>query len=221
MKEVANILSVEKVTHDVLRIITDRPDSVEFSPGQAADVSINKPGWDEEIRPFTFTSLPGDTNLEFTVKTYPKRKGVTGELLNLEKGDSFLIHGVFGSIQYKGEGLFIAGGAGITPFLAIFLDLHTHGRVENNKLLFANKTTRDIIQEQELKSMLGDNFVNILSQEKAEGYLHGYIKKDVIQELLGPEGSPVYVCGPPPMMEAVEGMLQELKVEKEQLVEEE
>jgi hypothetical protein len=32
---------------------------------------------------------------------------------------------------YKGEGIFIAGGAGVTPFIAIFRDLHEQGKTEN------------------------------------------------------------------------------------------
>ena len=32
-----------------------------------------------------------------------------------------------GSITYFGEGLFIAGGAGVTPFICILRNLHSHG----------------------------------------------------------------------------------------------
>lgn len=87
-------------------------------PGQAVDISINKPGWEEKLRAFTFTSLPKDEYIEFTIKTYPTHEGVTQQLLLLNKEDEIIIHDVFGSITYKGEGIFVAGGAGITPFIS-------------------------------------------------------------------------------------------------------
>ena len=48
--------------HDVLRIITEKPKTLDYQPGQAVDISIHKKGWEEELRPFTFTSLPEDSD---------------------------------------------------------------------------------------------------------------------------------------------------------------
>ena len=113
------IISIAHLTHDVLKIVAERPASLNYIPGQAADVSINKPGWENELRPFTFTSLPEDEHIEFNIKTYPSHHGVTNELLQLKPGDELLVGDVFGDLAYKGEGVFIAGGAGVTPFIAI------------------------------------------------------------------------------------------------------
>src|SRR4030095_11977266 len=132
---IVKIQSIKNVTHDVLRIVVERPQGYKFTPGQATEVSINKDKWQEEKRPFTFTSLPDANFLEFTIKTYPLRKGVTNELLKLKPGDELILHDVWGAISYKGEGVFIAGGAGITPFLSIFRYLHSINKVGNNKLL--------------------------------------------------------------------------------------
>ncbi|MFA5298016.1 MAG: hypothetical protein WC389_07390 [Lutibacter sp.] len=74
------VKTVEKVTHDVLKIVAEKPHSYTFSPGQATEIAINKEGWQKEKRPFTFTSLPDDKYIEFTIKTYPSHKGVTNEL---------------------------------------------------------------------------------------------------------------------------------------------
>ena len=114
-QHLVKIKSIDKVTHDVLQIVTERPQGYKFTPGQATEVSINKSGWQEEKRPFTFTCLPDDDYLEFTIKTYPSHKGVTNELLQLKQNDELILHDVFGAIAYKGEGIFIAGGAGVTP----------------------------------------------------------------------------------------------------------
>lgn len=201
------VQSVRKVTHDVLGIRTSRPEGYTFIPGQATEISIDKPGWESESRPFTFTCLPDDPYLEFTIKTYPVRKGVTNELLLLKQGDRLIVHDVFGAINYKGEGVFIAGGAGVTPFIAIFRDLRRKNALGGNKLIFANKTRADIILEDEFRRMLGDSFINILSDEKADGYHHGFINEDFLKNVAGASGSQYYVCGPPPMMDTVLLML--------------
>jgi len=159
---IVKIRSINKVTHDVLKIVTERPSGYRFTPGQATEISINKAGWDKERRPFTFTCLPEDDYLEFTIKTYPSHKGVTNELLTLKQNDELILHDVFGTIAFKGEGIFIAGGAGVTPFISIIRFLRAKNELRNNKLLFANKTKSDIILEKEFSGLLGNNFINIL-----------------------------------------------------------
>ena len=215
------IKSIELITHDVLRIVTDKPLNYMFLPGQATEVSINKKGWQNEKRPFTFTCLPDDDYLEFTIKTYPSRKSVTSELLQLKKDDELILHDVFGVINYKGDGVFIAGGAGITPFISIFRYLHSKNEIGDSKLIFANKTQDDIILKQELKTLLGNNFINILSEEKANGYASGLITMDFLQDNFGGINQYFYLCGPPPMIEFVEKQLLDLNVGEKQIIKEE
>ncbi len=215
------VKSVEKATHDVLRIKTKKPKGFQFKPGQATDVTINKTGWQDKKNPFTFTSLPDEDLLEFTIKTYPSHKGVTNELLNLQRNDELIISDAWGTINYKGEGVFIAGGAGVTPFISIFRHLQAQNKIGANKLIFANKTKADIINENEFSEMLGENFVNILSNEEADNYAHGYITKDFLKQQAQDLNQYFYVCGPQPMMDAIEKHLSDLGVNKELIVKEE
>jgi len=206
------VKSVDKITNDVLRIVTEKPDDYLFTSGQATEVSINKEGWRGQKRPFTFTCLPDEDYLEFTIKTYPSKKGVTNELLKLEKNDELILHDVFGAIRYEGEGIFIAGGAGVTPFISIFRYLNSKHEIRNNKLIFANKTKSDIINEDEFRILLGDNFINILSDENVDGYLHGFINQNIIETHIGTTKPLFYLCGPPPMMDAIEKILGSMHV---------
>ncbi len=213
-KHSVKIESIDKVTHDVIKIVTEKPDGYKFTPGQATEVTINKKGWLEEKRPFTFTCLPDDDYLEFTIKTYPSHKGVTNELLKLKKKDELILHEVFGAILYRKEGIFIAGGAGITPFISIFRHLQKQNKIGNNLLVFANKAKSDIILEKEFKKMLGDAFINILSDENTDSYLHGMITEEFIKTHIKNFNKQFYICGPPPMMDAVLGQLANLGVDK-------
>ncbi len=183
-EHIVRILSIDQVTHDVKRFRFEKPSGYSFEPGQATDVSVNSTELKEVLRPFTFTSLRSDPFLEFTIKIYDSRNGVTKALGRLKPGDELIIRDVWGAISYKGKGVFIAGGAGITPFLSILRDLRTKNKISGNTLLFANKTRADIILESELNSMLGNDFMNILSEEKAEGYFFGMIDTEFIMKNL-------------------------------------
>jgi len=220
-QHILKVKSVEKATPDVLRIVIEKPQSYTFRSGQASEVAINKEDWKKELRPFTFTCLPEDKYLEFTIKTYPSHNGVTNELLKLKPNDELIIGDSWGTIGYKGEGTFIAGGAGVTPFISIFRYLHSKNEVGNNKLIFANKAKADIINDAEFKKILGKNFINILSDEKADDYANGYITEDFLKQSGIDLKKHVYLCGPPPMMDAIEKQLLNLKIDKKLIVKEE
>ncbi len=221
MENPVEIKSIEVVTHDVRRIRTEKPEDLKFTPGQAVEVSINKDGWKNEKRPFTFTCLPEDDFVEFTIKTYPAREGVTNELLHLKEGDELILHDVFGAINYKGEGIFIAGGAGVTPFIAILRNLNKKNELGENKLLFSNKKKNDIILKKEFEEMLGKNFINILSEEKTDEYPYGHFSEDFLKANVDDFNKYFYVCGPPPMIDAVEKQLTDLSVKKNMIIKEE
>jgi ferredoxin-NADP reductase len=214
------VKSIKHITHDVLQIVTEKPQKYTFTPGQATAISLSESGWKDEKRPFTFTSLPDSNFLEFTIKVYPSHKGVTNELLQLRKNDTLILHEVFGAIEYKGEGVFIAGGSGITPFISILRDLHLRNKIGNNKLIFANKTKGDIILYKELKKLLSYNFINILSDENIDGFATGLISESFLKAHLNSDCKNVYVCGPPQMMESIETILQNLNVDKDSIVKE-
>jgi ferredoxin-NADP reductase len=206
-EHVVRILSIEQVTHDVKRFRFEKPEGYSFIPGQATDVSINTPELKNELRPFTFTCLNREPYLEFTIKIYQSHNGITNELGKLKPGAELVIRDVWGAISYKGKGVFIAGGAGITPFISIFRDLLTKNEITGNKLIFANKTKSDIILEHELKDMLGSAFINILSEEKDNAYFHGVITADFLKANIGDSFRNIYLCGPPPMLDAVKNHL--------------
>ncbi len=220
-KQKVQILTIEQLTHDVKSFRLEKPEGMDFEPGQATEISIDRDGWREEGRPFTITSLRENEYLEFIIKKYPSHQGVTQELHTLEEGDSLILTDIFGTIKFRGVGLFIAGGTGITPFISIFRDLKHRNKLEGNKLLFANKTSSDIILEDELRKMFGEHLINVLSEEKQDRYIFGYISRELIMDQLTVPGMNVYVCGPPPMMKLVKDSLSELEIPEEAVVTEE
>ena len=200
MEEIVKIISIKPVTHNVKQIRVEKPTGYEFIPGQATEVSINKPEWREEKRPFTFTCLEKEPYLEFVIKSYRDHNGVTNEIDHLKAGDELILRDVWGAINYKGEGYFIAGGAGITPFIAILRKLKEQGQLHNNQLFFSNKTSQDIILKDELETMLGNKAVFIVTQEANSGFESHKIDKDYLQVHITDFSKHFYVCGPDKMV---------------------
>lgn len=215
---IVKIQHIEQITHDVKRFRVEKPAGYSFTPGQATGVAINSPEMRKKRRSFTFTGLNEDIFLEFTIKIYPEHDGLTNELDRLMPGDELVIGIPWGAIAYKGKGIFIAGGAGITPFLAIFRDLHRRNELAGNLLFYASKTRADIILEKELSAMLGGAVINILSRETTEGYLHGHISEGLLREHANDFTGQFYLCGPPEMMKSVTEMLAAMGTDRKTVI---
>ncbi|HRP90682.1 MAG TPA: FAD-binding oxidoreductase [Edaphocola sp.] len=212
------ILNASFLTHDVKRFVLEKPQGLIYRPGQSAHISINLPGWEDKVRPFTFTSLNDWPYLEFTVKIYEEHHGVTQQLSKLNTGDELLLHDVFGTIAYKGPGIFIAGGTGITPFIPIFRALYLTGNLRNVGLIYSNKSEDDIILKEELFHMLGAAYLNVFTRQGVIGFNERKIDKKFLIETIHDFDNRFYVCGPHSFTEDISKALLELGAEPESLV---
>lgn len=219
MDHAATILMTGFVTHDTKRFVVSRPDGFHWNPGQGVEVVINKPPWDKkEGRPFTPTGRIADKVLEFTIKRYPDHHGVTDHLHTLNPGQQILMSNPFGAIRYKGKGIFIAAGAGITPFLAIFRDLDNQGILDGNRLIYSNKRPSDIICEKELRHYFGGNALFTCTRGKFPGYLDQRIDRTFLVGEIPETAQYFYVCGPQSFVEEVNRTLGEIGADSDTLV---
>ncbi|WKZ23956.1 MAG: FAD-binding oxidoreductase [Candidatus Dojkabacteria bacterium] len=221
MAHKVTILSTGYVTHDVKRYIVSKPENYTFQPGQATEVAIDKPGLRDDKRPFTFTSRPDDKILEFTIKSYHDHNGVTHALWDTKVGDTLLLDKPFGAIKYSKPGLFLAGGAGITPFLSIFRTLWSQGELRNSCLLYSNKTKADIICEHELThyfSQESNGLLLTLTRKSAMGYVSGRITANVLKEFCPTQRDTAYICGPKEFVKNMREILESIGFEPHTLI---
>lgn len=218
MNHTVTILMTEFVTHDVKRFIVSKPDDFSFEAGQGVKLAIQRPGWSDKGRPFTPTSLPGDGVLEFTIKAYPHHKGVTQALHGLAAGNELLLSEPFGTMSYRGLGTFIAGGAGITPFLAIMRDLARTEQTAGHTLLYSNRTPADIICEKELRHYFGERCFFTCTQEPGPGYDNRRIDATLLKELIDDYQQHFYLCGPPAFNKGISDLLKTFGANPEALV---
>lgn len=215
---IVKLISVDRVTHDVNKFKVEKPNGYSFTPGQATEVSINKSNLKDEKRPFTFTGLVDLPYLEFIIKSYDAHNGVTKQIKNLQPNDELIIRDTWGAISYKGPGVFIAGGAGITPFVAILRNLKQKNELAGSKLIFSNKTSADIILKNEFSEILGNNFINLLTRENNKEYYFGRINELFLKEQVIDFNQNFYVCGPDSFVQNINSILTNLGVVPDSIV---
>jgi ferredoxin-NADP reductase len=218
MNHTVTLLMTEFVTHDVKRFLVSKPQDFSFVPGQGVELAINRPGLTEDAHPFTPTSLTQDRILEFTIKGYAQHDGLTKKLHDLSAGDELLLSEPFGTIAYRGAGTFIAGGAGITPFIAIFRDLAANKKLDRHGLIFSNKTPADVICEKEFRHYLGERCILTCTQTSAPGYENRHIDMAFLKEKITDFSQHFYVCGPKKFVGNVNDALKDLGARPDALV---
>jgi ferredoxin-NADP reductase len=217
-EHIVKILDTRYITQDVKRITVSRPKGYKFTPGQGTDVAINRPGWTDKLRPFTFTSLTTSRTLEFIIKIYNDHDGVTKQIGLLHDGDELILHEPFGAIQYKGPGFFFSGGAGVTPFVAILRDLQKKGKLQGNTLVCSQRTADDVILDEDFTKMLGKHFLKIFTRQHVIGFTERRIDRNILIALVQDFDQHFYVCGPEDFVSNINGLLLELGASAEKLV---
>jgi len=206
------ILDIADLTHNVRRYTLERPEGYSFQPGQATEVSLDEEGWRDRKHPFTFTALADDPNLEFTIKSYFNTggDGVTERLYGYKPGQSLILRDVWGTITYKGPGTFIAGGAGVTPFIAILRDLHHSRKLAGHTLIVSNRTEADIILRDEFESFRGLDTIWTVTDDPASSLLHDRIDAGFLKRHVKNFDQNFYLCGPDDMVKQLRGTLKDL-----------
>lgn len=134
------------------------------------------------------------------------------------QGDELILHDSFGAFSYRGEGTFIAGGTGVTPFIAILRQLKKDRNIGQNRLIFSNKTTNDILLKEEFDEMLGHNFINIITRQWASIYDNRMIMDEYLSKKIPFQGKHFYICGPDAMVENVMTYLLSSGVERNKII---
>lgn len=212
----AFLQDIAPVTHDTYHLRFTPAEPLNAAPGQAVEMTLDRDGWRDEGRPFTPVSLADAPHVDFVIKTYPDRHGVTEQIATLRPGEKVTLGAPFGAFEDKGPGLIVAGGAGITPFLPMLqAHVRTHGSAEGFKLLFANRTEDDIILPETLTSMKGLDVTFLVTDEDAADHPRAEaaaLTRDALERHV-PEGvDTAYVCGPPEMVDAVSAHLKEMGI---------
>lgn len=191
---------VAPITHDTVRMTFSRPDGFpDWKVGQAADLALDREGWRDEAKPYTFVSPPGSDGIVFVIRSKDEHDGVSCRITDLKPGDTILSGDPRGAIRDRGPGVFLAAGVGLTPMIPILRALADRG--EGGVLVLSDKRERDLLLRDEWDANPHLHVLCVLSDEVKPGFRHGRIDDAVLEAAhVGPETT-VYVCGPKPMEE--------------------
>ncbi len=219
------VTSVTSETHDTstLSLQPAGGECPSYRPGQFVCLRLNRPGRPSEEHPFTLSSSPTSApRLTVTVK---ESGDFTDTISQTCTGDQALIDGPFGRFSFQFDSpesfIFVAGGVGITPLLSMLRYLRDTEDNRRAVLVYANTTEEDIIRREELENMPPNiTAAHVLNgpPDGWGGYV-GYVNKEILRDCAGDllPMADVYLCGPPPMMDAVEGELRELNVPRRRI----
>jgi propane monooxygenase reductase component len=211
--EELTVLTLEPLTHDIFRLVLDATE-LKYRPGQYVDVHI--PGSDD-VRSFSMANLP-DGRLEFMIKAYPD--GRFSSLLSrgeIAEGHSLKVTGPYGVFTLRRTSdrplLFIGGGAGMAPILALLRALADEDSERQAVYYYGARTPQDLFHLDELKDLEerlpNFRFVPALSDCGDAGWdgEQGLITDVVARCEQDLSGVDAYLCGPPPMVDAAIAML--------------
>lgn len=186
-----------------------------FLPGQYVNIAV--PG-SEQTRSYSFSSAPGARRLSFLIKQVPDGL-MTGYLTPEAVGQTLSLTGPLGSFylrEVKRPLLLLAGGTGLAPFLSMLDVLASQGSTQPVQLLYAVTRDQDLVLVEQLQAYaqrLPDfTFATIVADKDSMHERKGFVTHHLPAEALHGGEVDVYLCGPPPMVDAVRGHLGELGV---------
>lgn len=228
-KVTGKVSAIESLTHDIRLLEVALDDPMSFNAGQFADITIPGSG---VTRSYSMANAPSETGtLSFIIKIYPD--GAFSNLLGsqLEVGAPLEIEGPFGTSfrnkNHAGPTLLVGGGSGMAPLWSMLNDLVEDSATQPVRLYYGARTQNDLFYLEEIAALgakLQDfAFVAALSDQGGdsswdgdEGFIH-----EVVAAQYGASGRhptlETYACGPPPMVDALLPVFQQLGVDADNI----
>ena len=203
------VVNVER--HDGATIISAKPTGrkLRAMPGQFGFFRVNKSGL-REPHPFTIAGIDEDGSVRFAIKPLGDYTKALREAVAV--GDTLTLEGGYGHFNHKRGGkkqIWLAGGIGVTPFLAMASrlkgdegqDIHMVYCVRDGAEAIGLETFR--AQAEKL-----ENFNFVLHNSATDGRFDA--TKLVSGTTMNPAEADLWFCGPPPLRLAIEKGLKEL-----------
>lgn len=184
-----------------------------FLPGQYVNLKV--PG-SEQSRAYSFSSLQKDGEVSFLIRNVPG--GLMSRFLTslAKAGDSMSLAGPLGSFYLRPIQrplLLLAGGTGLAPFTAMLEKIAEHGSEHPLHLIYGVTNDFDLVELDRLQALAAriPNFTYsaCVANPESEYPRKGYVTQHIEPRHLNGGDVDVYLCGPPPMVEAVSQYIRE------------
>ncbi|KYC23292.1 benzoate 1,2-dioxygenase electron transfer component BenC [Pseudomonas sp. ABFPK] len=184
-----------------------------FLPGQYVNLKV--PG-SEQSRAYSFSSLQKDGEVSFLIRNVPGGL-MSSFLTNLAKaGDSMTLAGPLGSFYLRPIQrplLLLAGGTGLAPFTAMLEKIAEQGSEHPLHLIYGVTNDFDLVELDRLQALAARipnfTFSACVANPDSQYPQKGYVTQHIEPRHLNDGDVDVYLCGPPPMVEAVSQYVRE------------
>lgn len=193
-----------------------------FNAGQVAWLSMGHSPFRIEEHPFSFaSSAEHPERLGFAIKALGDFTSTVGRM---PLGTKVYVDGPYGTFDLDArpdaEFVFIAGGIGAAPIMSMLRTMADREDERSVQFFYGNPTWESIAFREELAELeeeLDLDVIHVLEKppEDWEGE-SGFVTKDMLEGRLCEDyrDCQFFLCGPPPMLEAVEGALIDLGVSR-------
>jgi predicted ferric reductase len=195
-----------------------------FDPGQFAWFGFGRSPFSLTMHPFSFSSSAERDEVEIAVKALGD---FSSRVHDLDPGTTAYVdgpHGVFSIDQDEGPGFgLIAGGVGVTGLLSMLRTMEDREDVRPAILIYANGDWDGVAFREELERLEGRmnlSVVHVLERPPANWAGEtGRVTRQLLSRHLprGYRRFQFFICGPGPMMDAVEAALHQLGVPGERV----
>ena len=183
-----------------------------FLPGQYVNILV--PGTDQ-TRSYSFSSGPQAEHVSFLLRNTDTGALPTYLRERAKEGDRVEFNGPLGSFYLRPIQrplLLLAGGTGLAPFLAMLDKISRNGGSEHAvHLIFGVTNDPDLVKLDELeayaKTLPNFTFTCTVADENSSYPNKGYVNRYIEPQHLNGGEADVYLCGPPPMVDAVRSFL--------------
>jgi benzoate/toluate 1,2-dioxygenase reductase subunit len=216
----AKLASFNRLSESALSftVAGDQVRAMHFLPGQYVNIQV--PGTDQ-FRAYSFSSMVNqiDESVSFLVRVVPG--GLMSNYLTEKArvGESITLRGPFGSFylrDIKRPVLMLAGGTGLAPFLAMLEKIQKDGVEHPIHLIYGVSADADLVELEKLDTFSHaiENFTFsvCVASEESSWPKRGYVTQYIDPLHINDGDVDIYLCGPPPMVEAVNRYLQENRI---------
>lgn len=178
-----------------------------FLPGQYVNIDVPGSG---QHRSYSFSSPPGDKRMTFMIKHVPGGL-MSGWLGGAQVGEPLQMTGPLGSFYLRAVKrplLLLAGGTGLAPFLSMLEVLAQQGTEQLVHLIYGVTRDQDLVMVDRLveyaRRIPGFTFSTCVADSQTAHEHQGYVTQHMPAQALHGGDVDVYLCGPPPMVDAVQ-----------------
>ncbi|MFL9936530.1 benzoate 1,2-dioxygenase electron transfer component BenC [Paraburkholderia sp. RL18-103-BIB-C] len=177
-----------------------------FLPGQYVNIDVPGSG---QHRSYSFSSAPGESKISFLIKKIPG--GVMSTWLeSAQAGNKVELTGPLGSFYLRAVErplLFLAGGTGLAPFLSMLEVLARTSSPQKVHLIYGVTRDLDLVQVDAIDAYVAKlpNFTysTVVADTESTHPRKGWVTQHMPAEAVNDGDVDVYLCGPPPMVDAV------------------